>query len=277
MRHIAIYGKGGIGKSTLSSNLTAAIAEQGLTVMQIGCDPKADSTKNLTGGRKIASVLSLAEQYGIAKLELEQVVVQGFNNVYCVEAGGPEPGIGCAGRGVISVMDCLKELDVFNELKIDVVLYDVLGDVVCGGFAVPLRNGYADQVYEVTSGEMMALYAANNIARALNRFGQRGPVRLGGLICNQRNAFMEREAVESLARSLGTQVAAFVPRDNVVQECEMQGKTVIEGAPDSAQANVYRSVARTILSNERYSVPTPLTDDEFEELLVRVKAEGLAA
>jgi nitrogenase iron protein NifH len=141
MRHIAIYGKGGIGKSTLSSNLTAAIAEKGLTVMQIGCDPKADSTKNLTGGRKIASVLSLAEQYGIAKLELEQVVTRGFNNVFCVEAGGPEPGIGCAGRGVISVMDCLKELNVFEELNIDVVLYDVLGDVVCGGFAVPLRNG----------------------------------------------------------------------------------------------------------------------------------------
>jgi nitrogenase iron protein NifH len=277
MRHIAIYGKGGIGKSTLSSNLTAAIAERGLTVMQIGCDPKADSTKNLTGGRKIASVLSLAEQYGIAKLELEQVVTRGFNNVFCVEAGGPEPGIGCAGRGVISVMDCLKELNVFEELNIDVVLYDVLGDVVCGGFAVPLRNGYADQVYEVTSGEMMALYAANNIARALSRFGQRGKVRLGGLICNQRNAFMEREAVESLARSLGTRVSYFVPRDNVVQECEMRGMTVMEGAPGSAQANVYREVANILLTNEDYTIPTPLTDDEFEDLLVRVKAEGLAA
>jgi nitrogenase iron protein NifH len=277
MRHIAIYGKGGIGKSTLSSNLSAAIAEQGLRVMQIGCDPKADSTKNLTGGRKIASVLSLAEQHGIAKLELEQVVVKGFGNVFCVEAGGPEPGIGCAGRGVISVMDCLKQLDVFEALEIDTVIYDVLGDVVCGGFAVPLRNGYADRVYEVTSGEMMALYAANNIARALNRFGHRGNVRLGGLICNQRNAFMEREAVEALAESLGTHVRAFVPRDNVVQECEMQGKTVIEGAPKSAQAQVYRDVARIVLTNEDYAIPTPLTDDEFEDLLVRVKAEGLAA
>ncbi|MBC7951574.1 MAG: AAA family ATPase [Rhodospirillaceae bacterium] len=277
MRHIAIYGKGGIGKSTTSSNLSAAIAEMGYAVMQIGCDPKADSTKNLTGGRKIDSVLSLAERYGIAKLELDQVVTKGFGGVYCVEAGGPEPGIGCAGRGVISVMDCLKQLDVFEALKIEVVIYDVLGDVVCGGFAVPLRNGFADQVYEVTSGEMMALYAANNIARALHRFGQRGSVRLGGFICNQRNAFMEREAVEGLASAIGTQVAAFIPRDNVVQECEMQGKTVIEGAPQSAQADVYRSVARTILENEIYTIPTPLTDDEFEELLVKVKAEGLAA
>ena len=274
MRNIAIYGKGGIGKSTLSSNLSACFAEMGYRVMQIGCDPKADSTKNLTGGRKIASVLSLAETQGVKNLDINDVVQQGFNGVYCVEAGGPEPGIGCAGRGVISVMECLSNLGVYTEFDIDIVVYDVLGDVVCGGFAVPLRSGYAEEVYEVTSGEMMALYAANNIARGVRRFGERGKVRLGGFLCNSRNAFMEKEAVTALADAVGTKVLKFVPRDNIVQECELRGKTVIEGAPDSKQADEYRDTARRIIENKEFTIPTPLTDDKFEDLILSAKNGG---
>lgn len=273
MKHIAMYGKGGIGKSTTSANLSAALAETGLKVMQIGCDPKADSTKNLTGGQKIPSVLSLADAYGVKTLSIDQIVHRGYAGVYCVEAGGPEPGVGCAGRGVISIMDCLAKLNVYDEFDIDVVVYDVLGDVVCGGFAVPLRAGYAEEVYEVTSGEMMALYAANNIARAVRRFAERGKVRLGGIICNTRNAFMEHETVEALADALGTSVIKYLPRDNIVQECELQGKTVLEGAHDSAQAHEYRDLARRILDNRSFCVPTPLSDDGFEELLRKVNAE----
>lgn len=277
MKKIAIYGKGGIGKSTLSSNLSAAFAERGLRVMQIGCDPKADSTKNLTKGRKIPSVLSLAEAHGVQSLTIDRVVQRGYAGVYCVEAGGPEPGVGCAGRGVISVMECLNKLDVYDEFDIDVVVYDVLGDVVCGGFAVPLRTGYAEDVYEVTSGEMMALYAANNIARALKRFGDRGKVRLGGLICNSRNAFMERETVDALAAALGTRVLKHVPRDNVVQECELRGMTVLEGAPASAQAAEYRELACAIVDNTQFCVPTPMTDEAFENMLLSVKSPGKRA
>lgn len=272
MKSIAIYGKGGIGKSTTSANLSAAFAELGLRVMQIGCDPKADSTKNLTGGRKIPSVLSLAEAHGVKSLRLEQVVQEGFGGVQCVEAGGPEPGIGCAGRGIISVMECLDNLNVYDELGIDLVVHDVLGDVVCGGFAVPLRAGYADEVYEVTSGEMMALYAANNISRGVRRFAERGKIRLGGIICNSRNAFMERETVDELARMLGTQVLKYVSRDNIVQECEMQGMTVMEGAPHSSQADEYRDLAKRILANEQFCIPTPMTDDEFEQMLIGAKS-----
>lgn len=276
MKSIAIYGKGGIGKSTSSANLSAAFAELGLRVMQIGCDPKADSTKNLTGGHKIPSVLSLAEAHGVKTLTLDQVVHEGYGGVYCVEAGGPEPGIGCAGRGIISVMECLDSLAVYDELEIDLVVHDVLGDVVCGGFAVPLRAGYADEVYEVTSGEMMALYAANNIARGVRRFAERGKIRLGGLICNSRNAFMERATVDALAEALGTHVMKYIPRDNVVQECEMRGMTVLEGAPHSQQAQEYRNLANSILNNERFCIPTPLTDDEFERMLVKVKSAGVS-
>ena len=189
LRQIAVYGKGGIGKSTTCSNLSAALSNQGYRVLQIGCDPKADSTKNLVGDQKKLSVL---EQLKLKKnAVLDDIVTKGFANTYCIEAGGPEPGFGCAGRGIITAMEIVEKLNVFQELDIDIVIYDVLGDVVCGGFAVPLRMSFAKEVYLVTSGETMALYAANNISKAIKRFGERSSVRLGGIICNQRNAYID--------------------------------------------------------------------------------------
>lgn len=265
LRQIAVYGKGGIGKSTTCSNISAALSKQGYKVLQIGCDPKADSTKNLVGAQKKLSVL---EQLKTKKnAVIDDIVTKGFANTYCIEAGGPEPGFGCAGRGIITAMEIVEKLNVFQELDIDIVIYDVLGDVVCGGFAVPLRMSFANEVYLVTSGETMALYAANNISKAIKRFGERSSVRLGGIICNQRNAYREREIVKKLADKISTSVISWIPRDNIVQECEMKNCTVVEGCPESAQAKVYDSLASSIISNTDMVIPTPLDDETFDLMI----------
>jgi nitrogenase iron protein NifH len=242
MKKIAIYGKGGIGKSTTVSNVAAAIASMGLTVMQIGCDPKADSTRNLTGGVPIPTVLDILREKGDA--ELSDLVVKGACGVLCVEAGGPVPGMGCAGRGIITAFEKLAELNAYEIFKPDVVLYDVLGDVVCGGFAMPIRGGYADKVCIVTSGEMMSLYAAANIAQAVKSFGKRGYATLRGLILNAKNFDNEQELVAKAAGEIGAPVLYRLPRDPLIQQAEALGKTVVEAFPDSPMAAHYRQLAR---------------------------------
>ena len=245
MKKIAIYGKGGIGKSTTVSNISAAMAEMGKTVLQIGCDPKADSTRNLTGGKNIPTVLDILRDQGDA--ELEDFVVKSSTGVLCVEAGGPVPGIGCAGRGIITAFEKLEELEAYDTYRPDVVLYDVLGDVVCGGFAMPIRGGYADEVCIVTSGEMMSLYAASNIAHAVKSFGSRGYASLRGLILNSKNIEQEEELVKKTASEIDAPILYRLPRDGAVQQAEAEGKTVIEALPDSDMAEHYRSLARLLL------------------------------
>lgn len=246
MIKIAIYGKGGIGKSTTTSNLTAALVKKGYKVMQIGCDPKADSTKNLLGGKKISTVLDAIKEKG-NEIELSDIVIEGFEGALCVEAGGPTPGIGCAGRGIITAFEKLEELDAYEIYKPDIVIYDVLGDVVCGGFAMPIRGGYAEHVFIVSSGEMMALYAADNISRAVKNFGSRGYAKLSGLILNARNIENENEIVQKAVNEIGTTVVKKIPRDKHVQLAEVHGKTVIEAFPESEMANEYRKLADKVL------------------------------
>jgi nitrogenase iron protein NifH len=269
MRKIAIYGKGGIGKSTTTQNTVAGLAEAGNKVMVVGCDPKADSTRLLLGGLAQNTVLDTLRDEG-EDIELDDVIKDGFSNTRCVESGGPEPGVGCAGRGIITSINLLEQLGAYeDDQHLDYVFYDVLGDVVCGGFAMPIREGKAEEIYIVVSGEMMAMYAANNICKGIVKFADAGGVRLGGLICNSRNCDHEADLIEALATRLGTQMIHFVPRDNVVQHAELNRKTVIEYDPTANQANEYRALSRKIAENKMFVIPNPLSIEELEALLVK--------
>jgi nitrogenase iron protein NifH len=269
MRKIAIYGKGGIGKSTTTQNTVAALAEMGKRIMIVGCDPKADSTRLMLGGLSQKTVLDTLRAEG-EDLDLEDVVKVGFKGTRCVESGGPEPGVGCAGRGIITSINLLEQLGAYSDtIGLDYAFYDVLGDVVCGGFAMPIREGKAKEIYIVVSGEMMAMYAANNICKGIVKFAEAGGVRLGGLICNSRKVDNENELIQALAERLGTQMIHFVPRDNVVQRAEINRKTVIDFEPAAAQADEYRNLAKAIDGNEMFVIPKPLPMEELEGILIK--------
>lgn len=271
MRKVAFYGKGGIGKSTTAANVSAALAEKGQAVCQIGCDPKNDSTRLLLGRTCKETVLEMVKKYQ-DRVTAEQIVQVGFKGVKCVEAGGPEPGVGCAGRGIIVALEQLNSLQTMEED--DFVIYDVLGDVVCGGFAVPIREGYATDIYIVSSGELMALYAANNIAKGVARFAGRGKVRVAGVIGNSRNIPNERELLTAFAEKLNTRLVAFIPREQIVNQAEVNRQTVIEWAPDSPQADIYRQLAHLLTTNEDLSIPTPISLEELEELVFTYGQNG---
>lgn len=276
MRQIAIYGKGGIGKSTIASNLSMAFRQRGLEVMQVGCDPKRDSTRSLTGGRMIPTVLeTLREQLRLGRdqgaVTLEDIVFTGDNGVRCVESGGPEPGVGCAGRGVLTALQILKDLKAFDAYGVDVVVYDILGDVVCGGFAQPIRAGYAQEIYLLCSGSFMSLYAANNIAKGIQRLSRQGDTGLAGVICNSAgDEAFERTVLAEFAETLGTRLIAWVPRSPVIQACEVEGKTVWLHSPQAPEGDVFRDLADRVLENTSRVIPTPFEQmDELEALYRR--------
>jgi nitrogenase iron protein NifH len=270
MRQIAIYGKGGIGKSTVASNLSMAFREQGLKVMQVGCDPKRDSTRNLTQGRLIPTVLETYREHlrmgrDASAIALEDIVFEGSRGIYCVESGGPEPGIGCAGRGVLTAINILRDLRAFDTYSVDVVVYDVLGDVVCGGFAQPIREGYAREIYLVCSGAFMSVYAANNIAKAIRRLSRPGETGLAGVIGNSSgDEQLEKGVLAEFAQTLGSRFVHLIPRSPVIQACEVQCRTVLEHSPDSEEGQAFRELAKRVMDNDRQVIPTPI--EELSEL-----------
>jgi nitrogenase iron protein NifH len=266
MRQVAIYGKGGIGKSTTTQNTVAALAESGKKIMVVGCDPKADSTRLLLHGLNQKTVLDTLRDEG-EDIDLEDILIEGYGGTRCVESGGPEPGVGCAGRGIITSINMLESLGAYED-ELDYVFYDVLGDVVCGGFAMPIREGKAKEIYIVASGELMALYAANNICKGIQKFANTGEVRLGGIICNSRKVDNEYELMKAFAEELGSQLIHFLPRDNIVQRAEINKKTVIDFEPGADQADQYRTLAGNIDGNGMFVIPKPMVQDRLEELMM---------
>ncbi|MDR0886707.1 MAG: nitrogenase iron protein [Clostridiales Family XIII bacterium] len=264
-RQIAVYGKGGAGKSTTTQNVAAALAEKGASILVVGCDPKADSTRLLLGGLHPKTVLGAIRE-DKQHVVLEDLVLEGYKGIKAVESGGPKPGVGCAGRGLITSINLLENLDVYHD-DLDYVFYDVPGDVVCGGFAMPIREGKADEIYIVANGEMMSLYAANNIASGIASIAENSHVRLGGIICNSRLVEHELDLLHAFAKAIGTTLLYYIPRDTIVQKSELNRKTVLEYAPDSNQAKEYRKLADAIDSNKNFVVPKPLTTAELEEIL----------
>lgn len=259
MKQIAIYGKGGIGKSSTASNVAAACADEGYKVTIVGCDPKSDSSITLLRGERIPTVMELMQQ-GM-EISEDDVVFEGYKEVKCVEVGGPEPGIGCAGRGIIVAIKMLQKKSSVMEDS-DLIIYDVPGDIVCGGFAAPIRKGLVNDTYVLTSGEYMPLYAANNICKGFARLGNH----LHGVICNSRIAENEEAIVSAFAQELGSELLAFIPKDPIVQSCERAGYSVIEKQPDSEIAGVYRKLARAIMDRDNACEPQPLTDARLREL-----------
>nr|WP_319491874.1 nitrogenase iron protein [uncultured Desulfobacter sp.] len=268
-RKVAFYGKGGIGKSTTQQNTAAAMAyfyDQKIFIH--GCDPKADCTRLILGGKPQETLMDMLREKGAEKITNDSVVRRGFHDIQCVESGGPEPGVGCAGRGIITAINLMEQNKAYTD-DLDFIFFDVLGDVVCGGFAMPIRDGKAQEVYIVASGEMMAIYAANNICRGLLKYAKQSGVRLGGIICNSRNVDRELDLMDEFTTAIGTQMIHYVPRDNVVQRAEFNKKTVVDYDAQENQAKEYGELARKIIENEMFVIPKPLNMDELEAMVAK--------
>lgn len=271
MRQLAIYGKGGIGKSMVSSHISFGLADKGLKVLHVGCDPKHDSTRLLLRGKMPRTVLDTLRRknFELKALNREEIVFESPLNsecsgaIYCAESGGPDPGLGCGGKGVIEAIQALQHLNIYKELELDVVLYDVLGDVVCGGFSMPIRQGYAQETYIVSSGEIEVLFAASNICKAISKFTGRSGAKLGGIIGNLRELKNEKEILLKFAEMMDTQIIGFIPYSERIKECSGKGVTLFQLYPESQECDAFRTLANNILNNRRFTIPTSIN---FEEL-----------
>ena len=267
MKQIAVYGKGGIGKSTLSANISAALSLNNKRILQIGCDPKHDSTKLLMRGLSIPTVLDYIKTKSPLEYRKSDILFEGFGKIGCIEAGGPKPGVGCAGRGIITAFELLETLHIKDNY--DMIVYDVLGDVVCGGFAVPIRREYSDSIFIVTSGEYMSLYAANNILRGIQNYDESRP-RLLGILYNSRNVKNEDDRVYKFAEAVKLPVFARIPRDDIFARAEKANVTVLELTQneENSVADIFKDIAKRICEGTEHFAANPLTDDELEALIL---------
>lgn len=267
MKQIAVYGKGGIGKSTLSANISAALSLNNKRILQIGCDPKHDSTKLLMRGLSIPTVLDYIKTKSPLEYRKSDILFEGFGKIGCIEAGGPKPGVGCAGRGIITAFELLETLHIKDNY--DMIVYDVLGDVVCGGFAVPIRREYSDSIFIVTSGEYMSLYAANNILRGIQNYDENRP-RLLGILYNSRNVKNEDDRVYKFAEAVKLPVFARIPRDDIFARAEKANVTVLELTQNEENpvADIFKDIAKRICEGTEHFAANPLTDDELEALIL---------
>lgn len=263
IKKIAVYGKGGIGKSTTASNISAALSKLGYKVMQFGCDPKSDSTNTLRNGLFIPTILDTLNSK--TEIDMNEIIHKGFNGVYCVEAGGPAPGVGCAGRGIITAVELMNKFNVFERLDLDVIIYDVLGDVVCGGFAMPIREGIAEHIFVVSSSDFMSMYAANNLFKGIKKYSDSGGGLLGGIIANLIDTPVSKEIISDFSTRTGTQIIECIPRSLTVSKCELVGKTTIEDEPNSVQAEIYIGLAKKIMGHDKSEVPIPMETGELRE------------
>ena len=259
MKKICIYGKGGVGKSTTVANLAAAFGQMGLKVAVIGCDPKADSTRNIMGYR-IPSILDMLHN----RDEHAEFAAYGYQNILCIESGGPQPGTGCAGRGIVVALETIDSHHLLKE--IDVAIYDVLGDVVCGGFSAPLRENVADHVYLVTTSDYMSVYAANNICKGIEKYAKSGSIGLSGLIYNGRSSLNNSLVIDAFAEKIGSRVIGVIPMSPYISKAEIERKTVIEKYPDEEISLQIKKLAKAIYENRSKVAPVPLSDEELEAL-----------
>jgi light-independent protochlorophyllide reductase subunit L len=260
----AVYGKGGIGKSTTSSNLSAAFSNLGKRVLQIGCDPKHDSTFTLTK-KLVPTVIDILESVNFHAEELrpEDFVYEGYNGVMCVEAGGPPAGTGCGGYVVGQTVKLLKEHHLLEDT--DVVIFDVLGDVVCGGFAAPLQH--ADRALIVTANDFDSIFAMNRILAAIQAKSRNYDVRLGGVICNRSAA---TDQLDRFNEATGLETLAHFPDLDVIRRSRLKKCTVfeMESSPELERVKAeYLRLAATLWAGVEPLASAPLRDRDIFDLL----------
>jgi light-independent protochlorophyllide reductase subunit L len=263
-RVFAVYGKGGIGKSTTSSNLSVAFSKLGKRVLQIGCDPKHDSTFTLTK-QLMPTVIDVLEsvEFHSEELDVDDFVFEGYNGVMCVEAGGPPAGTGCGGYVVGQTVKLLKQHHLLEDT--DVVIFDVLGDVVCGGFAAPLQH--AERALIVTANDFDSIFAMNRIVSAISTKSKNYKVRVGGCIANRSSA---TDQIDGFNEQVGMKRLAHFPDLDVIRKSRLKKSTLFEmdSAPElDAVKNEYLRLAQNLWDGTEELVPTPMRDRDLFDFL----------